>query len=269
MQRYVAETEVKVQINVAAELGTITALSYRVTDENDLEVVAKTALPLTALENGIATVTVAAEFNRLLGIPMGYRNIELSVTGANGSSRTSAGYIIESENPLVEPINSFVGLSAAEFLASQFTDLLGWDNASRDQRINALIRAANALRQMTFAIPRSDDQEDEVFTTVVPEHYESSEYSKFFSIESLTAGEYVRLPQAFKTALKRAQVIEANFLLGGDPIEQVRSQGLMSQTVGESSQFYRATKPLQLLISRRAIAELRGYVVYTVRRGRA
>lgn len=269
MQRYVAETEVKVQINVAAELGTITALSYRVTDENDVEIVAKTALPLSALESGVATVTVAAEFNGLVGMPVGYRNVELYVTGANGSSRASVGYIVEGENPLVEPLNSFVGLSAAEFLAAQFTDLLGWDNASRDQRINALIRAANALRHMTFSIPRSDDQEDEVFTTVVPEHYESSEYSKFFSIDSLSADEYARLPVRFKTALKRAQVIEANFLLGGDPIEQVRSQGLMSQTVGESSQFYRATKPLELAISRRAIAELRGYVVYSLRRGRA
>lgn len=47
----------------------------------------------------------------------------------------------------------------------------------------------------------------------------------------------------------QAQLIEANFLLGGNPVEQRRRMGLLSESVGEVSQFFRTVRPVILPVS--------------------
>jgi hypothetical protein len=82
-------------------------------------------------------------------------------------------------------------------------------------------------------------------------------------------GQFVALPVRFKRALMLAQVAEADTLLsGGSSFEELRREGLMSMTVGESKQFFQSGKPLNLPVSRRAIGYLKPYVSYTLRVGR-
>lgn len=75
-------------------------------------------------------------------------------------------------------------------------------------------------------------------------------------------------PRVYRKLL-RAQMIEANFLLGGNPIEDRRRSGLLSDSSGESAQFFRTTKPLILPICREAAAELRGIISFTKSLGRS
>ncbi len=67
--------------------------------------------------------------------------------------------------------------------------------------------------------------------------------------------------------LNQAVLIEADFLLGGNPVEQRRRMGMMSDSTGESAHFLRPTKPIQLPICREAALALTPYVVFNTRIG--
>ena len=86
-----------------------------------------------------------------------------------------------------------------------------------------------------------------------------------FKLKDLTSEEWGYLPTHFKDSLKQAQLIEACVILGGDPIGDRRDQGLLSKTVGESSEMFRAGMPTKHAISPTAMAELRGYIDRSVR----
>ena len=69
-------------------------------------------------------------------------------------------------------------------------------------------------------------------------------------------------PRVFR-ALLSAQMLEADFLAGGNPVEQRRRDGMLSNSVGESAQFYRTSKPLVLPVCREAAVALRGIISYS------
>lgn len=68
--------------------------------------------------------------------------------------------------------------------------------------------------------------------------------------------------------LIQAQLIEADFLLGGNPVETRRRMGLMSDSAGESAHFMRPTKPVVLPVCRDAAFALTPYIRYTAYAGR-
>lgn len=81
-----------------------------------------------------------------------------------------------------------------------------------------------------------------------------------FTSDDLTA-----LDAKALNALVRAQLIETNNLLGGNPVEDRRRMGLLSDSVGESAHFFRTAKPLELPVYRETALALRGYLVWTAR----
>lgn len=76
------------------------------------------------------------------------------------------------------------------------------------------------------------------------------------------------LSEQQRQQLIEAQLIEADFLLGGNPIEQRRRMGLMSDSSGESAHFFRPTKPVVLAVCRDAALALAPYVRFSAELGR-
>jgi hypothetical protein len=76
----------------------------------------------------------------------------------------------------------------------------------------------------------------------------------------MTEEYFESFPLHFITALRRAQIAEANEVLSlGDPSDK-RKVGIMSETIGESSMMFRVGKPLELGLSHAALSILKGYV---------
>ena len=126
--------------------------------------------------------------------------------------------------------------------------MTGWMRESRrEERERALIEAYLAILQMPLFI-RSAGRSLAAF------------------LEEFGMAE---LDEKLLTALRRAQVLEASEILNADPTTLARRNGLISMTVGESSQFYGTSKPLDLpLLSRQAIKMLSPWISYSVRIGR-
>lgn len=120
--------------------------------------------------------------------------------------------------------------------------------ADDSEQISAMITAYEALGAMVYADNNGD-------------HYGVGDYDEA-ELDS-------ELDPAFLRALQRAQVLEANELLDINSIHRKRLDGLMSETIGESSMMFRPGNISNFELSRRSQFALRNYLVIRARIGRA
>lgn len=90
------------------------------------------------------------------------------------------------------------------------------------------------------------------------------DYARRIRIRNLNETQFNALPSKFTRAIKRAQLIEANIILGGDVVGKKRQDGIISETIGESSAFFNSKPYLNLPISRQSYEELRTYILFKV-----
>lgn len=265
-QRHIAGYDVALTIPVVDQYGgavDATALQYRIVDQDGLEVVAMTAFPdFVASSSEIALTTTALQNTLTTGNLREMRSVELYMTTLEGTVLGVFDYFIEAAALLVDGVNSFQNYNQAQMVAKDVAKIPGWDMADRDQRISALRQAAENMLRLTYQNYYDTLQGDPgVDTTrlITP----GCNPASLRSVLGTTT--YQSLPKTFIGAMRRAQVLEANFLLGGDEVEDMRRSGVMSNTVGESSQFFGTLKPLELPICRRALQEIGRFVSYAPR----
>lgn len=263
MQAYLGNQDVTLTIpliNDAGEVIVASAVEYRVIDEAETALVAKTALASFTSGDAEVTVVIPASINDLGVAARALRMVELFVTGEQGIVKLSSEYVIEASSVIAVGINSLQTYPSAVLLAYELPNLPGWNAASKTDRMNALAAAYRNLGKLCLRYV-SDDA-DNMTRVVTPAEWGSS------NITDLNAGQLATLPAKYLESLRRAQVYEADFMLGGDEVGDIRRAGIMSATVGESSQFFRTQKPLEGFVCKRAMKELAGYLSNRVSVGR-
>lgn len=200
-------------------------------------------------------LTIDASLNQLnAGETIAYRRVEITTQDENGKFYTSdITYLIKSETSLQVGVNSFAVLPELITAAADMIHLRTFHSATQEEQVSALIQAWNNLGQLPV-------QFDDLQGT---ESYQKGSTRELIDtdINLLESKTYQRL--------LRAQIIEADDVLGGNPIEARRRVGLISDSSGESAHFFRTSKPLNLPCCRAAIDELRGIVNWSVRIGRS
>ncbi|MGZ8497410.1 MAG: hypothetical protein ACXWXL_03305 [Candidatus Binatia bacterium] len=156
-------------------------------------------------------------------------------------------YIVYPKQKLGFMSRSYQTYQNAELVAYELPNLEAWPAADERQKIGALIEAFDRIGRLTFIVDGLIISELNASTPEV--------------VATLSAD--------FRAKLRKAQVIEADIILGGDTVAEKRENGLMSETVGESSNMWRPGKPLSLAVSKRALNALTGYIRYGVGIGRA
>lgn len=193
-------------------------------------------------------ITIPAAQNQVAGDDLrAFRKVELTYENNEGSQyKANVSYIIESANVLTVGINSFASYGQLAMQAQDYSELTVLHNASEKDQVSAFINAFYNIANL-----KVDFGLDDVYSTL-----------------DLGASGIASLSTEALTALKRAQVIEANAILGGNPVEDRRRMGLISDSAGESTHFFRTTKPLELPVSKATANALRGYISWRVRIGR-
>jgi hypothetical protein len=210
-----------------------------------------------------------------MGIPAGAgsagREIVVSLVLADGDEiELRDFFLITNPQPLTLMANSFVTYPEAMALRQEFATLNGWDLADRARQGAALAEAYRRICRMSFRVPGYRTNQSNVgyaaYGTGIEETLFGGNRCK---VSTLTLAEFDALPEPFRRALGRAQMAEANVLLGGDPIGEKRRDGIISETIGESSAFFQSKPYLNLPISRQAYEELKRYVFLgiKIRRG--
>lgn len=252
------------------------AVSYRVTDADGVEVIAQTDLSGFTPSDPIAVIAVLAANNTLAsGVGRALRALDLLCTTAAGTVAVSASYLIQTADPLMLAVNSFQTLAQAEFTAANMPNLPGWDAATKDSRIAALMDARQHINLLNFTPINGNSIWGQDSLNFVPEGSFGTPFAATNGafiwagdLSYLTPAQFATLPARFSAALKMAQVAEANYILGGDPEEDNRRTGLLSDAVGESRQSYRARTPLDIPVSKRALRYLAMFITFNKRIGR-
>lgn len=127
----------------------------------------------------------------------------------------------------IQGTNTFLTLEDAQVLMADRVDCQGFANATVFKKKAALLQSFRQLVKLPFCA--TDVRSGQPFN--------------YLDLED-TAEELGALPDAFLNDIKIAQLLQADFLLGGDPTsesEQIlrkRQSGIIQERVGESSITY-------------------------------
>lgn len=292
MEIYLAGTPVTLTVPMQDRNGnalTVASISYRVVDQAGLEVV-----PLTPLASFVATATeaiieITADVNNIAPVPgtinsnqidafavRGVRTVELILNVGGNSVVLNKSYALEPTDPLVVGVNSFQNFPQAELTSLDIPNMPGWAGASDKEKIAAMVDARAHICQLNFWMLNSNINWGQDSLNYVPEGAYQSPYASggnhlfIFNgnLSLLTPLQFDRLPARFKAALRLAQVAEADSILGGDPVDVRRREGLLSEAIGEVRQQFRAGKPLDMPVSKRALRYLSQFVSFAKKIGR-
>lgn len=237
MQTHIPNINVQVVFPIPQD-NTFVSGTVTLTDENETAV---DVYEMDAGDYGMVDYmhTVKAQFNVIGERPLGLRTVLMELIDDEGLSHTqSHRYYVSNPKPLSIGVNSLLTYVQALMIVPELSNLQGWYMASEAQHVAAMTEAYNTLSR--FPLNRS-------FV-----HQRITDYSK----EELENA-------VLKDALAdfcRAQVLHANYLLGGEVEKSMRDNGVMSHSVGESTTFFRTSKPLDYGISSRAYQYISRYI---------
>lgn len=209
---------------------------------------------------GQVVVTILGLLNMLRGDePKEARRLEVKITHAAGVTTKNLIYGIEDERSLVLMQNSFQTYEAALVNVSNMVNLTAFTTATEARQKAALIEAFDRISSIAMVYVTRDTE-----GLITGEHRLYAE-----EWEEVDADVFrTQFPSHFQRALRLAQILEADELLQGNVIARKHSQGIATETVGESSVTLRAGFGLQSL-SAAARSVLSGYIDTTVALARA
>ncbi|MGV2866471.1 hypothetical protein [Achromobacter sp. AGC39] len=262
MSAFAADTLVIARFDLFDAEGNLIVVdeaSYRLTDHDGQELIPLTELPEpVAADAEVAVIEIPAEFNSVApGLVRELRQVELVLKTPRGTIRQAWDYIVEIAEVLAEHVNSFQTYGQAVMAACDLPNIPGWTRAPKRDRVTALVQARLNLARMRYRYVYDGNQSILEEVVLVRD------------LTQITLDEWRALPNDFVTALRRAQVIEADAILGGDEIGDIRRAGIVSKSTGESKHFYRANlKAIERPICARAMREMSKWVLNRMRLGR-
>jgi hypothetical protein len=252
------DTLVSIALQDASGVAVVpVSLDWRLLDEADVEVIAWNSLAFDSASPPLAAeIPVPAASNELPATEVfGLRTVELLVTHATGTLTLTSTYALQAQRKLIPMVNSY-GTAGQVLIACRYlseTDVQHLTGASEDDRTRALLGSYRAIELLPLMVV-SD---------------KGVELGWLRDMDAATRA--LKIEPQMRQALLQAQIVDASHILGlpGDPVMQARLNGMISMTVGESSQFFGTTRPPELQVSRTASRLLGRYMRRNVRIGRA
>ena len=292
MDIYLAGTPVVLTVALQDRSGNalaVDSVDYRLVDQDGLEVVARTSLESFSSGDSVAVVEVPAELNNIVQMPASISSNQIDAYSVRGSRTAelflmiggntvvlNSSYALEPTDPLVVGVNSFQTFTQAELTALDVPGIPGWSAATDKEKIAAMVDSRAHICQLNFWMLNSNINWGQDNMNYVPEGayqspYAASGNNMFIfngNLSLLTPLQFSKLPIRFRAVLRLAQVAEADAILGGDPVDLLRREGLLSETIGNVSHQFRMGKPLDLPVSKRALRYLSQFVTFSKRIGR-
>lgn len=220
-----------------------TQLDYTIVDEFGAEVVAATNIPTISSTGEVEILVEGADNTLSADVIRGYRQIILTITTASDLVKVREGYILEYSSSLVLLQNSFQTYEEA-LLNSRELVLDGWSAANEEHRKSALAQGYSRFGGFQWQFNFTDDT------------YQCK------TLDALTEAEWALLDSRHQRDYRLAQIVQADYHLGGSTIEKDIDEGLQSSSQGEVSQFYRPRATLTLALSRHALQYVGKYIIW-------
>lgn len=260
MDVFAADQDIALTIpftDLSGEDITPLAMTRAVLDEKENVLSPATTVVLPGPVGTQIIITIPAALNALgAGVSQGLRTIEVVLTTSVGPVIQRVSYIIRSLTILTILENSFQTWGEAQLYATEIPNLLSWPVYDDFTRQTALMQAYRKLTRYSYFVRWPKDIDDQRYLQpmydrrIAPHHW-----------PVMTSEQWLTwYPEEFRAALRRAQIIEADIIVGGDKVNDKRRAGVLSETIGESSMMFRVGKPLDLGICDATLRELTGYL---------
>ena len=250
-------------VTVRIELGDFHAesASYTITDRSGQFVLEKTDIDIY-YDDTFVEIEVPSKLNGLgTKITKGMRTIELTCKDDCGHVYVLYySYMLLAAFDLQVPAEALMNARDAQFLAFDTPNVMAYEEANDLHQRRALIESSRRINSLNFNL------------------YEIMGVNDAFNdfnwnngrvrLKDLSHGEYIPLPTHFLEDVQMAVLLECDDILGGNPVEEARREGILSESVGESTNMYQVGRPAQSRIGTRAYRVLARYVQrsYEIRR---
>lgn len=221
MADYAANTQVT--INVPHTYGganlTVTAMEYALADAAGTEIVTRQAAPGFALAT-TSTDIVLSVANNTTTAKRDARLLTVWLTTAEGIFETSIVYNLKGNMlNLTVMTDSFMTFAESTLVRAQIAEeQFYYDQLSDEDKAIVLEEAFNKIARLKFRDG----------TTVITD------------MSAYTKAQFDALSTKCKSAIKKAQIVEANAIVENSPIKDKIRSGIVSETIGESSMFFRS-----------------------------
>lgn len=207
------------------------------------------------------TLVIPGVLNMLSDDEEEVRRLVVKVTHTDGEFSVSKAYAIEPEQSLRVMVNSFMTKETANMMASRSVSLTTLVNETDTRKVFALVEAYNRITLHSMNVKWTDD-----LGKVTGEALITSD-----TWVHLTQENFMEFPVHFRKALRSAQLAEADELLQGNVIARKHAQGIVSETIGESSVTLREgfVGIGSSSLSAAAMSILSGYLTSSISLGRA
>jgi len=253
MNSFPVDTDAILQVPFAREDGTAvtpTAASYVVLDGSGNTLVSRTTV------NDVSGTSTAITVPAASNAEEGARSLVLTMTTAQGTVIAETVFAIVGQTALTFLVNTIQTYAQALFTAQSIPGLDAFKAAAKQDQTIALIEGFRRLTLMNYVIPWPEVVD--VMNYLYP-RYAWEITPRMWPM--MSADLYSRYPEGYHLAMRRAQVVEANFILTGDVIGDKMRSGLLAWTVGESKMMFRSgVKPLHGTLARETMNHLQGWV---------
>ncbi|MPS48546.1 hypothetical protein [Methylobacillus sp.] len=258
VKAYLSGSEVRLTIPlVGADGAPIAAKSiqFTVTNQNDEALIERTNLLNFTEGDTEANIYLLASTNTVSGDNLReVRVVELFVNDDVGTVRLEHIYAIEKEHILLEGVNSFQGYAKAIMTSMELSKIESWHLADKSDRIIALIQARHDFGALIFRQYIADEDQNRL-----------NDMFSARDIRRLRPEAFRALPEEFKTALRRAQVLQADSILRTNEFQEYLEAGATDVTIGEARIVFNQVRKYEGQIDNRAMKELSRWVENRVR----
>ena len=225
MEEFAAGTDVFITIPHVSNGNNldVTDLQYQVLDAYGEELIAFTTAPSFDPAASSTMITVLATYNNSAQ-KIDVRQLNVKLVTAQGTYKQTILYkLVGDVTKLTPMVDSFMTYPESVIIRAKLSeDLKFFDMLTDEIKAVALENAYERIIKSKFDFaPIGRCQE------------------RGTDISTYTLDQFKTLPVAFQEAVKKAQLVEANMLVENSPIREKIRTGIVSETIGESSMFFR------------------------------
>ncbi|MEI9600090.1 hypothetical protein [Moellerella wisconsensis] len=185
-------------------------------------------------------------------------------------------YAVMASLNLIVPKQSFIPLMKAKLAAMDMYDADDFLLLSDHTQRQALIEATSKIKAMSFSLKRiykiSDteyDRPQNILTTNTLPFYLAGDFRRnIIDFTELTDEQFASLPEYFLNDLAQACMIEAVSIIKTNGAADAREEGLLSESIGETTNMYRTGRSATQALSRKTWRLLGRYIDGTIRMSR-
>lgn len=236
MQSFLADQDITLTFDLVPTGMSVQSIEMEVVDHEGVVLSAKAPIGAFVAASPTVAAIVLATFNDLDATEnAAARTINLYLTGtglAAGIALLSASYRLVHEDRLPVPEASFQTLAGADMVAEDMVNLSAWATATDQAKVSALMESRHQIAAMRYHYVPDDWQSRVTAVVDCPD------------LDGLSANEFAQLDAAFRAALRRAQVLQADEFLarGASADAAYQDAGVVSIVIGESSRTYSRTR---------------------------